>query len=278
VAYQGHPGAYSEHAALTLCGADARLLPRETLADAFAAVADGTARFAVVPLENTLAGTVPGTVSLLLESGCSVVAEVSEPIDHVLAGLPGAGIEGLREAHSHPVALAQCTRFFTAHPSIRPVAVWDTAGALRAVIESADPARAAVASRFAAERYGAAILAEHLQDHAANFTRFIQAGLVPAPDVTGRGPLRVMLAVRLAHRPGTLATLLLALSEAGANLTRLDSVPLPGSPFEYEFLIEGVVAAALDVDRLLATLDPGTRIRVVGCFDAPRTVDRPRGA
>src|SRR5215831_8760018 len=145
-----------------MCGTNAALLPCDTLAETFAAVAAGQARCAVVPLENTLAGTVPGAVTLLLESGFVVHGETTEHIDHVLAAPPGATLDGVREILSHPMALAQCERFFKAHRSVRPVPVFDTAGALQAVIREGNVSRAAIAGQAAATLYGASILARHL--------------------------------------------------------------------------------------------------------------------
>ena len=115
-AYQGQPGAYSEQAAHTICGPGASLLPCATLADAFRAVAEGRAASAVVPIENTLAGAVPGALSLLLASGLLVHAETSQRIDHVIAGTRGAALDDVREVLSHPVALAQCEGFFNSSP------------------------------------------------------------------------------------------------------------------------------------------------------------------
>lgn len=264
-AYQGQPGAYSEMAARRLCGAAGTLLPCETLAEAFAAVTDARARCAVVPIENTLTGAVPGVVNLLLSSGLVVHDEAVERIDHVLAAPPGQTLDTVREVLSHPVALAQCTAFFRARPGMRAVPVFDTAGAMEIVMREIGTGRAAIASRAAAALYGAAVLAEHLQDHEDNFTRFLRVGPGPLADAGG-GLGRVIIGARLAHRPGALADLLTALARAGANLTRIDSAPLHGSPFEYEFLIEGVLPPGSTVPGEASTSD--AELRVIGRFPA----------
>lgn len=264
-AYQGQPGAYSEHAARRMCGMDARLLPRDTLAETFAAVAAGHARCAVVPLENTLAGPVPGVVALLLDSGFVVHGETTEHIDHVLAAPPGATLGVVREILSHPMALAQCERFFKAHPAVRAVPVFDTAGALQAVMRDRDTSRAAIASQAAATLYGASILAKHLQDHASNYTRFIRVAQPPAPPLAS-GPCRCLLAIRLAHRPGTLALALQTLADFDVNLTRIDSAPVAGSPFEYEFVVEGTLAQSSTLRTAVQALEQHARVRVLGCF------------
>jgi prephenate dehydratase len=265
-AYQGQAGAYSEQAARLLCGPAAPLLPCETLADVFAAVEQRQAHWAVVPIENTLTGAVPGVVTLLLSSGLTVHDETIARIDHVLAGPAGLSLDGVREVLSHPVALAQCTRFFKAHPAVRPVPVFDTAGALDLVMREGPSGRAAIAGRSAAALYGAVVLAEHLQDHADNFTRFLKAGPAPLPPVPG--PAHVIIGARLPHRPGALARLLQDLARAGANLTRIDSAPLHGSPFEYEFLIEGILPDGRRTDLDLPARIGEADVRVIGRFGA----------
>lgn len=261
-AYQGQAGAYSEQAARRLCGRDAALLPCETLADVFLAVREGRARSAVVPIENTLTGAVPGVVSLLLSSGMSVTAETVESIDHVLAAPPGSTLEDVRDVLSHPVALAQCTRFFRSNPNVRAVPVFDTAGALDMVMKEDAAGKAAIASRWAAELYGAAVLADHLQDHEANFTRFLQVAPAPPTRPPADESAHVVIGARLAHEPGTLARLLQRLAASGLNLTRIDSAPIHGSPFEYEFLLEGTAPAGWDLDDTL----PSGECRVIGRF------------
>jgi prephenate dehydratase len=273
-AYQGQAGAYSERAARRLCGPHAALLPCETLADVFLAVREGRARSGVVPIENTLTGAVPGVVSLLLSSGMVVAAEAVESIDHVLAAPPGSRLGDVREVLSHPVALAQCTRFFRSHPSVRAVPVFDTAGALDMVMKEGASGKAAIASRWAAELYGAAVLADHLQDHEANFTRFLQVAPAPLTLAPAEEPAHVVIGARLAHEPGTLARLLHRLAESGLNLTRIDSAPIHGSPFEYEFLLEGTAPAGWELDA------SGLRgeCRVIGRFahDGSSSTSPPR--
>lgn len=268
-AYQGQPGAYSEQAARRICGQEATLLPCETLADVFAALTEGRALAAVIPIENTLAGAVPNALRLLLDGDFAVDAEVTEWIDHVLAGIPGASVEALEEVLSHPVALAQCTHFFRAHPHIRAVPVFDTAGAMEIVMRERLPARAAIAGRAAAVLYGATILAEHLQDHEANYTRFVR--VVPRHHVTPpertSGPRRAMFALRLPHRPGSLAHALTTIADRGLNLTRIDSSPIPGSPFEYEFLLEATTNE--NIEPVIEALRETMNVRLIGVL-APR--------
>jgi prephenate dehydratase len=173
VAYQGAPGAFSEDAARELAGDEAQLHPLKTLDDVFQALAIGAAEFAVIPVENSLAGPVPGASALIRRFGCRVMAEHSLRIAHALIGCPGATIDDIREAASHPVALAQCRQFFAARPNIREVTAFDTAGAAALVVKSGDPAKAAIASSRAAALYGGVVLLSEIQDRRDNFTRFV---------------------------------------------------------------------------------------------------------
>lgn len=173
VAYQGVAGAFSEDAARVLAGDAATLAPLNTLEDVFQAMALGVAEFAVIPVENTLAGAVPRAAELIRRSGCRVMAEHSLRIAHALVGCPGATIEGIRRAASHPVALAQCRKFFDARPSIAPVAAFDTAGAAAAVVAAGDVTSAAIAGVRAAALYGGVVLLSEIQDRPDNFTRFV---------------------------------------------------------------------------------------------------------
>lgn len=176
VAYQGAPGAFSEDAARSLAGDDAVLHPLNTLDDVFQALALGVTEFAVIPVENTIAGAVPRAAELIRRHGCRVMAEHSLRIAHSLIGCPGATLEGIRHAASHPVALAQCRQFFAARPNIREVTAFDTAGAVAAVVAAGDLAGAAIAGARAAAIYNGVILLSEIQDRRDNFTRFVVVG------------------------------------------------------------------------------------------------------
>jgi prephenate dehydratase len=270
-AYQGRPGAYSESAARALIGRGAALLPCETLEDTFAALAEARAARAVVPVENTLAGTVTKAYDLLLEHDLTVIGEHVHHVDHVLIGKPGATIDRLRRVLSHPIALAQCEQFFRRHPAAAPVPVFDTAGAVPLALEDPLGEAAAIASRDAARLYGGEVLAEHLQDHPQNFTRFL---LLSAAAANGypQGALKTMLALRLANTPGALWKALEPFAVEGINLTKIESRPVAGRPFEYAFILElqhdgaeRPLRAALDALRLRTSW-----LRVVGTFPARR--------
>ncbi|HEY7474016.1 MAG TPA: prephenate dehydratase domain-containing protein [Vicinamibacterales bacterium] len=172
-AYQGVPGAFSEDAALALAGATASLAPCPTLADVFDALVAGHVRRAVVPIENTLAGRVPGCADLMARHGVRVVAERDQQITQALVAPPGVPLTAMRRVLSHPVAIAQCRRFLQAHPALSPVPVFDTAGAVAEIVRSGWTDAGAIASRRAAEVYGAVVLVDDIQDRPDNFTRFV---------------------------------------------------------------------------------------------------------
>src|SRR3989442_5543627 len=167
-AYQGTLGANSEDAAIDLLSPGAKLLPRTTLEDVFNAVTGGVARYGVVPVENTLAGSIHRCYDLLFENDVTIIGETVRHILFALIAPPGVALGEVRKALSHPVALAQCEKFFRQHPQIQPVPVYDTAGAVEIVINEGSRDSAAVATRRAAEVYGGVILAETIHDHSGN--------------------------------------------------------------------------------------------------------------
>lgn len=238
-AYQGAPGAYSEEAAQTLLGSDARLMPCATLEQTFDAVVDARARQAVVPVEDAVSGTVRGVYELVLAHDFVVTGETSLNIDHVLVGAKGAKRHTLRRVMSHPIALGQCGDFFRAHRGIEAVTVFDTAGAVRMVVESGDRSAAAIASKRAAAMYGAEVLAERIQDTAENWTRFFllmsRAHAPVAP--SGR---KAIIACGLRHEPGALAQALQLIAEQKLSVTKIEGQPIKGKPFEYRFVVETI--------------------------------------
>lgn len=237
-AYQGAPGAYSEEAAQRLLGVTARLLPRATLEQVFEAVEAQGAHHAVIPIENSLSGTVPNAYELLLTHDLRVIGETRIPIDHVLVAPRGTDRNQVRRVLSHPVALAQCSEFFRSHRSIQAVPVFDTAGAVEIVLREDDGQTAAIAARRTAELYGAVILAEHLQDHPENWTRFLllASAKVTSPPAENAG--RALVAFGLPHEPGALLRVLMPLETHKVNLTKIESRPIHGKPFEYQFVVE----------------------------------------
>lgn len=241
-AYQGAPGAYSEEAAQALLGPEARLMPCATLEQTFDAVADGRARHLVVPVENALSGTVHAVYELLLARDLTVSGETVINIDHVLVGPPGATRQGVKRVLSHPLALAHCSDFFRQNRHIEAVSEYDTAGAVRMVVERGDPQMAAIASRRAASMYGAAILAEHIQDHRDNWTRFLLIS-TPQHAVRPDNPDKALIAFKLQHEPGSLVRALQPIAEHMLSVTKIEGRPIAGTPFEYQFFVEMAASA-----------------------------------
>lgn len=239
VAYQGEPGAFSEEALRAWFGDAVRPAPCRDFDTLVAAVAEGRAEYGVLPVENTLAGTVGPACDAFLDAELSVVGEIVHPVRHCLLAPPGATLAGLTAVRSHPVALAQCRRFLASLPRLEPVAVHDTAGAARQVAEAGDPSVGAIASAAAGTAYGLDVLARDLQDRDDNQTRFwvIAAWGTPAPHAPAAVGAKGLLAFVTQNRPGALVRVLRALAEGGLNLTSL--VARPGShPWTYRFLAE----------------------------------------
>src|SRR5438034_230267 len=253
VAFQGEPGAFSEAAAIQLLSESITTVPRATFETVFRSIEEGAANAILAPVENSLAGSVVRVFDLLLESRLAIVAETILPIEMQLIALPGASLNDIRSVASHPMALAQCERFFAAHPHWKRVPAEDTAGSVREVMTAKDTSRAAIAGRRAAEHYHGVILAESIQDNAENFTRFVlllpesEAAAWISPDAR-----KVSVAMRLAHRPGALLASLEPFARHGVNLLKIESRPIHGRPWEYQFFTD---VAAGDVARLEQALN-----------------------
>ena len=178
VAFQGERGAFSEEAAQKLLGEEIELVPRRTFADLYESLDQGFADYLLAPIENSIAGVVHASVDLLRSSSFKVLDEVQIKIEQHLIGCSSASFDAIETVQSHPVALAQCTRFFQTHPELKAVVAEDTAGSVAEVVRNNDPTRAAIASRRAAEIYGGTIIRQSIQDHSDNYTRFV---LLSAP-------------------------------------------------------------------------------------------------
>src|ERR1700730_9871981 len=270
VAFQGEPGAFSEQAAIQLLGDALSTVRRATFDAAFRAVEEHAADALLAPVENTLAGSVVRVYDLLLQSRLTIVAETILPIEHHLIACPGATLEGIRSVASHPMALAQCERFFTTHSNLKRVPAEDTAGSVREVLSRGDKYCAAIAGRRAAEHYQGVILAEGIEDNAENFTRFVL--LVPEKDgVLWISPeaCKISLAMRLAHRPGALLRSLEPFTKHGVNLLKIESRPIHGRPWEYQFFIDVEADDAARLDEALREVRLATSdLRVLGRYVA----------
>ena len=267
IAFQGELGAYSEEA-LLLLHPGAVSQPHREFRDVARAVREGRADLGILPIENSLVGSIATNFDLIAESGLAIVGEVVSAVHHCLLGVPGATRGGLRRVLSHPVALAQCERFLGGlGGEVEVVAFYDTAGAAAEVARRADRSLAAIAGLLAAGRYGLAVLAERVEDEPHNQTRFLAVAREQAPPPAGV-PAKTTLRLKLPHRPGTLAHALAAFAAAGLNLTKLESRPDRTTPWEYLFYLD-VEARAADGAMAAALRDleaQGAVVMVLGSY------------
>lgn len=237
VAFQGELGSFSDEAIQQLWGGDAERVPYRDFADVTASVASGIADIGVLPIENTIVGSIAGTHDAISAMpGLFAVAETVVAVHHCLLATPGTEFEQLTTVLSHPVALAQCGRFFAEYPQLEVHAVYDTAGAAMDVSRVADPAMAAVASVRAAHHYGLQVLRADIEDRNDNQTRFLGIARAAQPLPAGT-PARTMVIIKTADTPGSLLHALTPLSRHGVNIRRLEPRPT-GEPWSYRFFIE----------------------------------------
>ena len=270
IAFQGEPGAYSEEA-LFLLNPEAVSVPCREFRDVATAVLDARAEGGLLPIENSLVGSIATNFDLIAESRLAIVAEVVSPVHHCLLGVKGSSRDSLRRVLSHPVALAQCERLLRSLNNVEVVAFYDTAGAAAEVARRNDRAIGAVAGSLAAGRYGLDILVERIEDEPHNQTRFLLVArdpIAPGP----AEPAKVTLRLRLPHRPGTLARALAPFADAGLNLTKLESRPDRAAAWQYLFYVDVETRIAEPAMRkaLEALKGQGAEITVLGEY--PRFV------
>jgi prephenate dehydratase len=269
IAFQGERGAFSEEAAVKLVGENIQLVPRPTFEALYTSIQDGVAEYILAPIENSLAGSVHRSYDLLISSGLHIQAEVVIPIVHNLIGIPGATFERIAQVSSHPVALAQCEKFFASHPAIKRVATDDTAGSVREVMSAGDPTKAGIASKRAAKVYGGMILREHLEDNPENYTRFLL--LATSADVADNAD-KLSLVLHLAHKPGSLCSALNAFARRNLNLLKIESRPIPGTPWSYCFYLDLQTSLAHQETRaaLEELKEFADSIKILGCYPQAR--------
>jgi len=231
IGFQGIKGAFSEAAIYKQYGNRADTIGYDNIDEVFDAVVDGTVDYGMIPVENSIAGSVSRSYDYFLEKPVHAVAEVYLPVRHFLLGLPGSTLPKIREALSHPMALNQCEKFLRIH-HIKPVPEYDTAGGAKIVAEQGDPTKAAIAAKLAAQYYHLEILAEDIQTTNINMTRFLVVSSEPAPDVRME---KTSVAFKTKHFPGALEECLHTLSSNKINLTKIQSRPIPENPWEYVF-------------------------------------------
>ena len=252
IAIQGEPGSFSHEAAIKLA-ADAVIVPCSLSADVFAALDQGDVEAAVIPIENSLAGSVLEHFDLLLAHDVQVERETLLRIRHNLIAISGASIGEIDRVFSHPVALAQCRRFFAQHSRMEACAFYDTAGSVKQIVELQDRFAAAIASEAAAQFYGARILQSGIEDNPENFTRFF---LVRRAQDAVSDPRsnKISLAFSVENRPGSLVAALTKLSGQGTNLTKIESRPVHGKPWEYIFYVDAQIHSFEEGSRVIQAL------------------------
>lgn len=266
IAFQGEPGAYSEAAAQRFApGTD--VMPCRSFEDVFAAVASGHAARGILPMENSVGGSIHRNYDLLVEHELPIVGEVELTVDHCLLGRPGAKLEAIRTVYSHPQALAQCEEYLRSLGGVEIVAVYDTAGSAKFVSEGSRADVAAIASRRAAELFGLDVLADRVQDYEVNLTRFvlISRSLESVADAD-----KTSLVFTLKSKPGALFRALSCFALRDINLTKLESRPVRGRPWEYMFYADVDIARhTLEYGRAAAQLGEFTQwVRTLGSYRA----------
>lgn len=241
VAYQGTAGAYSHLAARRHFGADERpvaCVGYETFRGALEAVANEEADFALLPVENTTAGSVVAVYDLLAGMGLPLVGEEVLKVEHCLVTAAPGPLGQIRRVLSHPQALAQCSAFLASLPDCEARLHADTAMAAEKIQRDADPAQAAIASREAARRYGLHVMQEGIANQEENYTRFVAVARAPLALAQEGGPFKTSLVFATPHAKGALVRSLMAFEAHGVNLAKLESRPRPGRPWEYLFFVD----------------------------------------
>lgn len=252
IAFQGEPGAYSEAAALR-ADPGAEVLPCRSFEEVFAAVAAGRATRGILPMENSVGGSIHRNFDLLVEHELPIVGEVELPVEHCLLARPGTTLADLKAVYSHPQALAQCEEYLR-RLGLDIIAVYDTAGGAKMVSQEARTDVGAIASRRAAELFGLDVLADQVQDYVSNLTRFVL--IARTSDETDANKTSLVFALRSA--PGALFRALSCFALRDINLSKLESRPIRGRPWEYMFYA--------DVDIPRQSLAYGRAVTQLGEF------------
>jgi prephenate dehydratase len=276
IAYQGEPGAFSE-AAVQLVKPDAVATSFRSFEQVFDAVARGVVSHGIVPIENSIGGSIHRNYDLLLEHELPIVGEVELKVEHALLALPGVGLDDIKRVYSHPQALAQCERFLESLAGVEVIATYDTAGSGKMIREGGVKDAAAIASARAAELFDLAILKSGIQDFASNITRFLLISRRPVPLGT---PDKTSIVVSIGNEPGALFKALSVFALRDIDLTKLESRPIRGRPWEYLFYIDlGIAREELRCARALVHLGEFARsLRTLGTYERWKNPSNEAGA
>ena len=278
VAFQGVHGAYSEQAARGMLGRGITTSPCATFAEVFDRVEGRHADRGVIPIENSLAGSIHENYDLLLERSLHIVGESHLRIEHALLAPPRSTIGRLASVRSHPQALAQCSRFLQAHPSLHPVPFFDTAGAAEAVAREGRSDGGAIAGTYAAKLYGLRVLKRNIENSANNYTRFLVLGRAPWQFSRGSATRSSIVFTPAENRPGILFHILGVFALRDIDLLKIESRPDPRSPFAYLFYAD--IAGGPHEDRVARAFNHLREIvshfRLLGTYPAARIRRRGR--
>ncbi|MDO8834742.1 MAG: prephenate dehydratase [Vicinamibacterales bacterium] len=278
VAFQGIAGAYSELACRKFFAASTAppvFVGHSSFDQVVDAVERGVAEFALLPIENTTAGSINDVYDLLSRAQVSIVGEEVLRVRHCLLGVQDVPLESLRRVLSHPQALAQCMKFLSTLPDCEAQPYTDTAMAVRLVKEHNDPTWAAIASDEAGRRYGLTVLRRNVEDQPHNYTRFVVIARNPVP-VDAGVPCKTSIVMATSHEEGALLHALSILHEFRLNLSKLESRPIPEMPFQYLFYLDfdGNTASPTVQDALNRLRSATTVLKVLGSYPSqagPRT-------
>jgi len=271
-AFQGERGAFSHQATMQLLGRDVAVVPCQRFEELFTHLRDGAVDAAVVPMENTLHGSVHENYDHLLAFDHTIAAETNVRIVHNLIAAPGVKFKDLKHVYSHPVALNQCLSFLAANPQMERASFYDTAGSVKHIMEQNLRDSAGIASAVSAEIYGAHILKRSIEDDRQNFTRFFllrRKDDKPLKlDEQGKKGWKTTLVFATRNQPGTLFRALSAFALRDISLTKIESRPLRGRPWEYLFYVDLLGSTEeVRVQKALGHLEElADLLRVLGCY------------
>jgi prephenate dehydratase len=269
VAFQGELGAYSHQGARQFFGEGVSILPCHTFADIFENLHHGRASHGLLPVENSLAGTVIAAYDQLIDHDFRVQAEVVVKVEHCLLAAPGTTLAEIKQAKSHPQALSQCEQTLQ-RLGIEAISYYDTAGAARDIATHPEPGTAAIASELAGQTYGLAVVARNIEDFTFNYTRFFVLGSAPAKR---QDPSKTSIIFTTRHLPGALHAVLAELAERNINLTKIESRPRRNRPWHYLFYVdfEGHQDDSTVREALLGILKQTSFLKVLGSYPAAVT-------
>jgi prephenate dehydratase len=265
IAFQGERGAYSEVAAAEFLGKNLAAVPCQTFEALFDCVESGRAELGIIPLENSLVGSIHKNFDLLLERDLKIVGETQLRVNHCLIAPPRVVFKKISKVYSHPVALDQCRQFFKEHKTVAPISFYDTGAAARMVAENGSDNSAAIASAYAAKLYGLKIVRKSIEDEKSNYTRFV---ILSKKAAKFKGEARTSIVFALKNQPGVLFKALSVFALRDIDLTKIESRPVRKKAWQYYFYADFI--GATNEERVKNALDHLAEItsfiKILGCY------------